>query len=83
MFATAVVFSIATISNDSLQDPKTGQLVGATLWRQQVALIIGVVFGSIVIPPVLQLMNTAFGFQGVPGAGHAALAAPWPPRRPS
>ncbi|MFD1100652.1 OPT family oligopeptide transporter [Schaalia naturae] len=76
LFATAVVFSIATISNDNLQDLKTGQLVGATPWKQQVALVIGVVFGSIVIPPVLQLMNTAFGFQGVPGAGPDALAAP-------
>lgn len=76
LFATAVVFSIATISNDNLQDLKTGQLVGATPWKQQVALIIGVVFGSVVIPPVLQLMNTAFGFQGAPGAGSDALAAP-------
>ena len=30
LFTTAVVFSVATISNDNLQDLKTGQLVGAT-----------------------------------------------------
>ena len=76
LFATALVFGIATISNDNLQDLKTGQLVGATPWRQQVALVIGVIFGSLTIPPVLDLMNNAFGFQGVPGAGNAALAAP-------
>ena len=76
LFATALVFSIATISNDNLQDLKTGQLVGATPWRQQVALILGVVFGSLVIPPVLDLLNTAFGFAGAPGAGPQALAAP-------
>ena len=76
LFATALVFSIATISNDTLQDLKTGQLVGATPWRQQVALILGVVFGSLVIPPVLDLLNTAFGFAGAPGAGPQALAAP-------
>ncbi len=76
LFATAIVFGIATISNDNLQDLKTGQLVGATPWKQQVALVIGVVFGSIIIPPVLSLMNTAFGFQGAPGAGPDALPAP-------
>lgn len=76
LFTTALVFSIATISNDNLQDLKTGQLVGATPWRQQVALILGVVFGSLVIPPVLDLLNTAFGFAGTPGAGSQALAAP-------
>ncbi|HEY1974209.1 MAG TPA: oligopeptide transporter, OPT family [Pseudonocardia sp.] len=76
LFTTAIVFGIATISNDNLQDLKTGQLVGATPWRQQVALVIGVVFGSLVIAPVLDLLSTAFGFQGAPGAGPNALAAP-------
>jgi putative OPT family oligopeptide transporter len=73
---TAVVFGIATISNDNLQDLKTGQLVGATPWRQQVALIFGVFFGSVVIPPVLSLLNQAYGFSGAPGAGPEALPAP-------
>ncbi|MBK4139648.1 oligopeptide transporter, OPT family [Corynebacterium macginleyi] len=76
LFTAAIVFGIATISNDNLQDLKTGQLVGATPWKQQVALIIGVVFGSLVIPPVLQLMLTGFGFQGMEGVGEDALAAP-------
>lgn len=76
LFATAIVFSIATISNDNLQDLKTGQIVGATPWRQQVALVIGVLFGSLAIPPVLGLLNTTMGFVGAPGAGENALAAP-------
>ena len=76
LFVTAIVFGIATISNDNLQDLKTGQLVGATPWRQQVALIMGVVFGAVVIPPILDLLNITFGFQGSPGAGKDALAAP-------
>jgi putative OPT family oligopeptide transporter len=76
LFATAVVFGIATISNDNLQDLKTGQLVGATPWKQQVALVIGVIFGGLVIAPVLDLLNKAFGFAGAPGAGPNALAAP-------
>lgn len=76
LFTTAVVFGVATISNDNLQDLKTGQLVGATPWKQQVALVIGVAFGSLIIPPILQVMNTSFGFAGAPGAGEDALAAP-------
>ena len=76
LFTTAIVFSVATISNDNLQDLKTGQLVGATPWKQQVALIIGVGFGSLIIPPVLDLLNQAFGFAGAAGAGANALPAP-------
>ncbi|MET0364494.1 MAG: oligopeptide transporter, OPT family [Sphingobium sp.] len=76
LIVTGVVFGVSTISNDNLQDLKTGQLVGATPWKQQVALIIGVVFGSLIIPPVLDLLNTAFGFVGAPGAGPNALSAP-------
>ena len=76
LFTSAVVFGVATISNDNLQDLKTGQLVGATPWKQQIALVIGVAFGSVIIPPVLQVMNTGFGFAGAPGAGENALAAP-------
>jgi putative OPT family oligopeptide transporter len=77
LFVTAVVFGVATISNNNLQDLKTGQLVEATPWRQQVALVLGVVFGSVVIPPILDVLNTAFTFQGAPGAkAGIALAAP-------
>jgi putative OPT family oligopeptide transporter len=76
LFVTAIIFGVATISNNNLQDLKTGQLVDATPWRQQVALVLGVVFGAIVIPPILDLMNTAFTFQGAPNAKPTALAAP-------
>ena len=76
LFTTAIVFSVATISNDNLQDLKTGQLVGATPWKQQFALVLGVLFGSLVIPPVLDLLNTAFTFQGAPNAKATALPAP-------
>ena len=78
LFVTAIVINIATISNDNLQDLKTGQLVGATPWRQQVALVIGVVFGALVIPPILDLLNHAYGFTGSPMHGMTAqpLAAP-------
>jgi putative oligopeptide transporter, OPT family len=66
LFATAIVFSIGTIANNNLQDLKTGQLVGATPRAQQWALIIGVLAGALVIPPVLNLLNQASGFAGAP-----------------
>jgi len=68
LMITAVVFAVAVISNDNLQDLKTGQLVGATPWRQQTALLVGVIAGSLVIPPILDLLNGAYGFAGGPPA---------------
>jgi putative OPT family oligopeptide transporter len=68
LFTTAVIFNVAAIANNNLQDLKTGQLVEATPWKQQVALIIGVLAGAVVIPPVLNLVNQAYGFVGAPGA---------------
>jgi putative OPT family oligopeptide transporter len=68
LFTTAVIFNVAAIANNNLQDLKTGQLVDATPWKQQVALVIGVVAGAFVIPPVLDLVNQAYGFVGAPGA---------------
>lgn len=80
LFVTAAVLAAATISNDNLQDLKTGQLVGATPWRQQVALLVGCVVGAMVIPPVLNLLYNAYGFTGAlprPDMDPArALAAP-------
>src|SRR3954447_20099466 len=76
LFTTAVVFNVAAIANNNLQDLKTGQLVDATPWKQQVALIIGVIAGALVIPPVLDLVNKAYGFVGAPNATEHSLAAP-------
>lgn len=80
IFITSVIVSIASISNDNLQDLKTGYLVGATPWKQQVALILGSIIGSFAIAPVLNLLYQAYGFTGaLPRAGMdptQALAAP-------
>jgi putative OPT family oligopeptide transporter len=69
LFVTAIVFACATISNDNLQDLKTGQLVGASPMRQQIALIVGVAAGAAVIPVVLNLLAKAYGFAGAPNIG--------------
>jgi putative OPT family oligopeptide transporter len=66
LFTTTVVFAAAITSNDNLQDLKTGQIVGAAPCRQQVALIIGVIAGAAVVPPILNLLAHAYGFAGAP-----------------
>lgn len=80
LFSGAIVIAIACISNDNLQDLKTGLLVEATPWRQQVALIIGCFVGALVIAPVLEMLYNAYGFTGAfPRAGmdpEQALSAP-------
>ncbi len=68
LFVTSILLAVAVIANDNLQDLKTGQLVGATPWKQQVALVIGVFAGSLVVPPVLDMLNQAYGFAGAPSA---------------
>ncbi|MBV6522169.1 MAG: hypothetical protein MNPFHGCM_02315 [Gemmatimonadaceae bacterium] len=72
LFVTAIVFACATISNDNLQDLKTGQLVGASPMRQQIALIVGVGAGAAVIPSVLNLLARAYGFAGAANVGVVA-----------
>ena len=80
LFCGSAVLCVATISNDNLQDLKTGYLVKATPWRQQIALIIGVVVGALVISPILELLYKAYGFTGAlprPGMDASqALGAP-------
>ncbi|HEG2430464.1 TPA: oligopeptide transporter, OPT family [Campylobacter jejuni] len=80
IFTTSVILATAAISNDNLQDLKTGHLVGATPWKQQVALLVGCIFGALAIVPVLNLLYQAYGFVGaMPREGmdaSSALAAP-------
>ncbi|HHF5469687.1 TPA: OPT family oligopeptide transporter [Haemophilus influenzae] len=64
LFTASIVITTACISNDNLQDLKTGLLVEATPWRQQVALIIGCFVGALVIAPVLEILYHAYGFSG-------------------
>lgn len=80
IFTGSIVVSTAAISNDNLQDLKTGLLVKATPWKQQVALIIGCIVGALVIAPVLEILYNAYGFAGaLPRTGMdpaLALSAP-------
>ncbi|MBR3723487.1 MAG: oligopeptide transporter, OPT family [Selenomonadaceae bacterium] len=80
IFTTTIIIAISCISNDNMQDLKTGFIVGAAPWKQQLALILGCVVGSLVIAPVLNLLYQAYGFTGAmprEGMDEAdALAAP-------
>ncbi|HEY2007540.1 MAG TPA: oligopeptide transporter, OPT family [Rhizomicrobium sp.] len=79
LFITAILFAVACSSNNNLQDLKTGQLVGAAPWRQQVALLAGVAAATVTVPVVLNLLAEAYGFAGAPNLHTIAsqpLAAP-------
>ncbi len=56
----AVVCIAAAIAGDTSQDLKTGYLVGATPWKQQVAELLGVLFVALVIGYVLKLLDAAY-----------------------
>ncbi len=61
----AIVANAAAVSGDNLQDLKSGQIVGATPWKQQVMLIVGVVVGAFVMTPVIQILFEAYGIGNV------------------
>ena len=66
----SVICIIAAIAGDTSQDLKTGYLVGATPWKQQVGEIIGVAASAIAIGGVLYLLNAAWSY------GSSAIPAP-------
>jgi len=72
----AVVCSAACIGGDNLQDLKCGHLVGATPWKQQVMLGIGAISCALVMAPVLNLLQQAYGIGAADAAHPNALAAP-------
>jgi putative OPT family oligopeptide transporter len=70
IFFGALLTGIGAIANDNLQDLKVGQLVGATPWKQQVMLLIGVAVAALIIPVVMELLFQAYGIGDVvPQAG--------------
>jgi putative OPT family oligopeptide transporter len=72
----AVVCCAAAMGGDNLQDLKTGHVVGATPWKQQIMQVVGVVTGALVLVPVLSLLQAKYGI-GEPTAAHPhPLSAP-------
>jgi putative OPT family oligopeptide transporter len=76
VFIGAVVCNAAAVAGDNLQDLKAGQLVGATPWRQQVMLCIGVVASAAVMAPVMNVLLFAYGIGEPAHAGVKPLPAP-------
>ncbi len=66
----AVVCNAAAIGGDNLQDLKTGHLIGATPWKQQVMQVVGVLSAAIVLGLVLDILHTAYTI------GSPTLSAP-------
>lgn len=63
---SSVMMCVAlAISNDTMQDLKVGQVIGATPWKQQVMLVLGVLVSAFVVPPILDLLYNAYGIGGV------------------
>lgn len=76
VIVTTIAATIASISNENLQDLKAGQMVGSTPWKQQFVLGLGVVVSAFVIGPVLDLLFKAYGMGGVfphPGMNPAQM----------
>jgi putative OPT family oligopeptide transporter len=72
----AVVCCAAAMGGDNLQDLKTGHLVGATPWKQQIMQVVGVLTGAVILVPVLSLLQAKYGI-GEPTSSHPhPLTAP-------
>jgi uncharacterized oligopeptide transporter (OPT) family protein len=66
----------ASNAGDTSQDLKTGFLIGATPWKQQVAVMVGVIVSVFSIGATLNAMNKGLeSFQQVPVARTISLAA--------
>ncbi|MCA9581886.1 MAG: oligopeptide transporter, OPT family [Myxococcales bacterium] len=66
----AIVCCAACTSGDVCNDLKTGSLVGASPRRQQIVQIAGVAVASLVMAPVLQILDDVYGI------GSRELSAP-------
>ncbi len=80
ILVSAVIGCAVVVAGDNLQDLKSGQLVGATPWKQQVMLMVGVLVSALILAPIFEVLFQAYGFGEVlPRAGmdpSQALSAP-------
>jgi uncharacterized oligopeptide transporter (OPT) family protein len=66
----------ASNAGDTSQDLKTGFLIGATPWKQQVAVMVGVIVSVFSVGATLNAMNKGLeSFQQMPAARVISLAA--------
>ncbi|BCU80890.1 oligopeptide transporter, OPT family protein [Polycladomyces abyssicola] len=70
LVVAAIICTALAVAGDISQDLKTGYLVGGTPWKQQLAMMVGVLASGLVIGFVLIVLNASYGL------GSAALPAP-------
>lgn len=64
IIVTSILACIAAISCDNIQDLKVGHIIGATPWKQQLMLLMGILIVSIITPFVMQLLLGVYGISG-------------------
>lgn len=70
LFLMSVIMASCAVANDNLQDLKTGSVLKASPWVQEVALLIGCTASAVIIPFLLSLLYSVYGFAGhVPHKG--------------
>lgn len=71
-----VVCCAAATAGDISQDLKTGYIVGATPYKQQIAQILGVIVPAFIIAPVLVVLHSSYGIGVQVREGVTPLVAP-------
>lgn len=66
IITTTIIACISAIACDNIQDLKVGHIIGATPWKQQIMLLLGILIASVVIPIVMQLLFEVYGIAGAP-----------------
>lgn len=66
ILVTSIIACISAVSCDNIQDLKVGHIIGATPWKQQVMLSLGILVAAAVIPLVMQLLFEVYGISGAP-----------------
>jgi putative OPT family oligopeptide transporter len=69
IFVGGLVACASAHSSDNMQDLKTGDLLGASSWKQQVAQLLGIILPSLLVAPVMTLLSNAYGI-GLPTPSH-------------
>ena len=73
----SLVMGAACVANNNSQDLKVGHILGATPYKQQLMLLLGVLAAGLIVPAVMQLLFSVYGIGGVGAhAGVASLPAP-------
>ncbi len=65
ILVACIIATLNSLTGETIQDLKVGQIVGTTPWKQQVMLILGVIVSSFIIPWIFQLLFDAYGMGGV------------------